>query len=96
MHTHPQTAAHPATASVRFMVDAEPSPGLLSRLLQPFAKRDLVLDRMWSHHGNGVLHVELAMDAVPVEYVPLLEGNLRQVIGVMNVVQVRQTVLRAA
>ena len=31
--------------SVRFMLDADPEPGLLPRLLQPFAKRDLTPDR---------------------------------------------------
>ncbi len=56
------SANEPSTLSVRFMVDADPSPGLLPRLLQPLAKRDLIPDRMWSHRGASVMHVELALE----------------------------------
>ena len=80
--------------AVRFMLDASPSPGLLSRLLQPFAKRDLVPDRMWSHRSHDVMHIEIAMDAMPSEVVHLVEGNLRQVIGVRQVNQLRPSQLR--
>jgi hypothetical protein len=51
--------ADPRTVAVRFILDAEPSPGLLSRLLQPFAKRDLVPDRMWAYRSATDLHAEL-------------------------------------
>ena len=88
------SAGRPTDVSVRFMVDADPSPGLLPRLLQPFAKRDLVPDRMWAHAGASVTHVELALHAVPAEIVGLIEGNLRQVVGVHNVVRVQQAILR--
>jgi len=84
----------PSAVSVRFMVDADCAPGLLSRLLQPFAKRDLVPDRMWSHRAGAVMHVELAMEAMPCEVVHLVEGNLRQVVGVRQVMQVRPVPLR--
>ena len=60
-------------------------PGLLSRLLQPYAKRDLTPDRMWSHRAGETMHVEIAMDAMPSEVVHLVEGNLRQVVGVRTV-----------
>jgi hypothetical protein len=82
--------------SVRFMLDAEVEPGLLQRLLQPFAKRDLVPDRMWSHRLHDTLHVEIAMDAMPGDVVHLVEGNLRQVVGVRNVVRLREAPLRQA
>jgi glycine cleavage system regulatory protein len=83
--------------AVRFMVDAEASPGLLPRLLQPFARRDLTPDRMWSHRNAESLHVEIALHAMPAEMVHLVEGNLRQVVGVQRVTQVRPTeLLRAA
>lgn len=78
----------PCVVSVRYMVDADASPGLLSRLLQPFAKRDVTLDRMWSHHNAGTMHVEFAVHELPVEYAHLIEGNLRQVVGVQSVVPV--------
>jgi len=82
------------TVSVRFLLDADPSPGLLPRLLQPFAKRDLVPDRMWAHRSAADLHVEIAMEAMPAEVVHLVEGNLRQVVGVRQVSQIRSAALR--
>ncbi len=88
--------AAPNAVAVRFMLDAHPSPGLLPRLLQPFAKRDLTPDRMWSHRNGEVVHVEIAMEAMPVEVVHLVEGNLRQIVGVSQVVQVRPAAVRAA
>jgi hypothetical protein len=83
-----------SVVSVRFMLDADVAPGLLSRLLHPYAKRDLVPDRMWSHRSGDVLHVEIAMEAMPAEYVHVVEGNLRQVVGVRTVVRIAQTCLR--
>ena len=74
---------------VRFLLDAECSPGLLPRLLQPFAKRDLTPDRMWSHRTGDMMHVEIAVEAMPDEDIHLVEGNLRQIVGVHQVIQVR-------
>jgi len=82
--------------SVRFMLDADVEPGLLSRLLQPFAKRDLVPDRMWSHRLHDTMHVEIAMTAMPSDVVHLVEGNLRQVVGVRSVSRLSQEALRQA
>jgi hypothetical protein len=88
---------HPQAVGVRFMLDADAFPGLLSRLLQPFAKRDLTPDRMWSHRAGEIMHIEIAMEAMPAEVVHLVEGNLRQVVGVRSVVQVRrETLLQVA
>jgi hypothetical protein len=42
------------------------------------------------------MHVEIAMDAMPEEVVHLVEGNLRQVVGVQCVTQVRRAGLRQA
>lgn len=80
--------------SVRFMLDAATSPGLLPRLLQPFARRDLTPDRMWAHRAGAVTHVEIAMEAMPAEMVHLVEGNLRQVVGVQRVFQMQAEPLR--
>jgi hypothetical protein len=79
----------PAAVHVRFMLDADCSPGLLPRLLQPFAKRDLTPDRMWSHRNGAEMHVEIAMAAMPSEVVHLVEGNLRSIVGVRRVTRVR-------
>jgi hypothetical protein len=83
-------------AHVRFLLDAECSPGLLPRMLQPFAKRDLVPDRMWSHRAGDMMHVEIAVEAMPEDEVHLVEGNLRQIVGVRQVIQVRAEPSRAA
>jgi acetolactate synthase regulatory subunit len=83
-------------ANVRFLLDADASPGLLPRLLQPFARRDLAPDRMWSHRAGDLMHVEIALEAMPDEEVHLVEGNLRQVVGVRQVIQVRQEARRIA
>ena len=82
------TPEQPSAVFVRFLLDADVSPGLLPRLLQPYAKRDLVPDRMWSHRAGDTMHVEIAMEAMPAEVVQLVEGNLNQVIGVRCVSRV--------
>ena len=81
---------------VRFLLDADASPGLLPRMLQPFAKRDLTPDRMWSHRDGDTMHVEIAVEAMPDDEVHLVEGNLRQIVGVRQVIQVRPEARRAA
>jgi hypothetical protein len=88
------TPKQPSTVFVRFLVDADASPGLLSRLLQPYAKRDLIPDRMWSHRAGNTIHVEIAMEAMPLDVVHLVEGNLLQVVGVRNVSRVARSCLR--
>ena len=90
----PPQETEPSFVRVRFLLDADASPGLLSRLLQPYAKRDLIPDRMWSHRSGDTMHVEIAMDAMPSEVVHLVEGNLRQVVGVRNITQSRPGCLR--
>ena len=71
--------------AVRFMLDVDADPALLSRLLAPFARRNLTPDRMWSHRSGRTMHVEIAMEAMPEGAVPLVEANLRQVVGVLSV-----------
>jgi hypothetical protein len=72
-------------ASVRFTVVADASPGLLPRLLQPFAKRDLSPDAFEARRRDDTMLVEIAMEAMPAEMVHLVAGNLGQVIGVRSV-----------
>jgi hypothetical protein len=73
-------------AAVCFQVDADASPGLLPRLLQPFAKRDLVPNRLHAETTDGSMRVGIWMDTIPREMVHLVAGNLRQAIGVTSVV----------
>ena len=81
---------------VRFLLDADASPGLLPRVLQPFARRDLIPDRMWSHLSGDIVHLEISMDAMPEDDAHLVEGNLRQIVGIRQVIQVRGAERRAA
>lgn len=74
--------------SVRYMVEAEASPGLLSRLLQPFAKRDVTPDRMWSARAGNSVHAEIAVEVLERDFLSRIEGNLCQVVGVLSVVTI--------
>jgi hypothetical protein len=76
---------HPeAPVAARFRLAAEASPGLLPRLLAPFAKRDLSPDALRATRRGVAFHVEIAIDAMPAGEVHLVEGNLRQVVGVTS------------
>ena len=44
--------------------------------------------------SGDMVHVEIAMDAMPQEVVHVVEGNLRQVIGVQSVTQLRPSALQ--
>jgi hypothetical protein len=68
----------------RFVLLAEPSPGLLPRLLQPLAKRDLVPDLLVARREGDAMRVEIALDAMPAGMVHLVAGNLSQVVGVQD------------
>ena len=69
-------------AAVCFSVQAEATPGLLPRLIQPFARRDLLPDSFTAERHGDDLRVEIAMARMPAEMVHLVEGNLRQIVGV--------------
>jgi hypothetical protein len=71
-------------ASVRYSLVADAAPGLLPRLLQPFAKRDLNPDLFEATRHGDDMRVEIGMAAMPAGMVHLVEGNLRQVIGVRH------------
>lgn len=82
--------------SVRFEVSADAEAGLLPRLLVPFARRDLVPDQMRTRRFGEVIEAHLAMDAMPAEMVHLVEGNLRQVVGLRRLTVVVRGAARAA
>jgi hypothetical protein len=42
------------------------------------------------------MHVEIAMQAMPVEVVHLVEGNLRQVVGLRSLARMEAEALRQA
>jgi hypothetical protein len=73
--------------AVRYMLDADAEPGLLSRLLAPFARCDLLPDRTWSHRAGEVVHLEIAFDAIDPAQAALMEKLLSRVVGVRGVVR---------
>ncbi|WP_198370250.1 hypothetical protein [Roseomonas rosulenta] len=70
--------------AARFHLLAEASPGLIPRLLQPLAKRDLVPDLLLVRREGEAMRVEIALDAIPAGMVHLVAGNLGQVVGVLE------------
>ena len=81
----PDTSPSDALVSASFHVLADTCPGLLPRLLQPLAKRDLVADDFHARRDGDALRVEIALRAVPAGMVHLVAGNLGQVVGVREV-----------
>ena len=77
-------AEEPLVAA-RFTVLAEASPGLLSRILQPLAKRDLVPDTLRAQRQGETMRAEITLHAMPQGMVHLVAGNLGQIIGVQRV-----------
>lgn len=77
-------------AAVRFTVLADPSAGLLPRMIQPFARRDLAPDSFTALRQGDAMRIDIAMQRMPAEMVHLVEGNLRQVIGVHSVVTTQE------
>ena len=72
----------PPCRAVRFELVADPEPGLLCRALGPFARRDIVPDRVRAHREGATMRIEIAVDAMPSAMLHLVEGNLRQIVGV--------------
>jgi len=77
-----------------YFVTGDTDPGLLARLLQPFAKLGLVPHRVHatSEHGDGSEQsVDLRVSGVPQRQARLIEAMLRATIGVLQVVMVIET-----
>ena len=86
----------PPCRPVHFELLADAEPGLLPRTLAPFAKRDLIPDRVHVRREGTALLVEIGMEAMPSEMMHLVEGNLRQIVGVRRVVAVLREAQRWA
>jgi acetolactate synthase regulatory subunit len=82
--------------SVCFELLADAEPGLLPRLLVPFARRDLLPDQMRTRRHGDTVEASLEMAAMPAEMVHLVEGNLRQIVGVRRVSVIMRACVRAA
>jgi hypothetical protein len=75
-----------APLTTRFDLRAEPSPGLLPRLLQPFAKRDVTPDFFQARQGVEEMEITIVCEKLEPGMAALIAGNLGQVIGVNRVV----------
>ena len=75
----------PNPLTTRFDLRAEPSPGLLPRLLQPFAKRDVTPHFFQARQALGEMEITIACDDLEPGMAALITGNLGQVIGVTRV-----------
>ena len=96
LHASP-TAAEPAVAkaadqlplwpTVCFALSAMPEPGVMSRVLEPFAKRGLVPHRLHAVCGGagGELVIDLQIAGLEPALVELLAASLRQIVGVESV-----------
>jgi acetolactate synthase regulatory subunit len=80
----------------RFTVTAEASPGLLSRVLEPFAKRDLIPDAVRATRDGAAMRAEVSLNAMPLGMVHLVAGNLGKIIGVRRVEAMEGRVVRLA
>ena len=81
--------------SVSFDLVADCEPGLLPRLLVPFARRDLTTDQIKARRHGDAMHVTIVLDAMPAETVHLVEVNLRQIVGMRRVEVVLRGHVRA-
>ncbi len=68
-----------------YEVHAEASPGLLPRLMQAFAKRNLTPAAVTARCEAGEMRVAVVVQAMPAEMTAVVAGNLGQVIGVLAV-----------
>ncbi|MCA3338299.1 MAG: hypothetical protein ACK53U_02150 [Alphaproteobacteria bacterium] len=74
-----------APLTTRFDLRAEPSPGLLPRLLQPFAKRDVTPDLFQARRSAEEMDITITCHDLEPGMAALIAGNLGQVIGVTRV-----------
>ena len=85
-----------ACRAVTFRLLADAEPGLLARVVVPFARRALTPDRLRASREGDCLTVQVAVDAMPADLLDGVEGNLRQIVGVRRVEVAWRASLRAA
>ncbi|GAB4193075.1 MAG: hypothetical protein OHK0024_33300 [Thalassobaculales bacterium] len=68
-----------------YSVLASPDPGLLSRVLEPFAKRGLTPQRFHAVAAGGEVTVDIQLGDVEAEVADLIAANLRQIVCVAAV-----------
>ena len=81
--------------SVTFELLADAEPGLLSRILVPFVRRDLTPDQVKARRLGEAMQATVVVEAMPAEMMSLVEGNLRQIVGMRRVEVVLRGMVRA-
>jgi hypothetical protein len=85
------TACELSSVSARYLGQGPSDPGLLSRLVEPFAKLGTVPSRVHAtcESGDGSqMTVDLRLRAVAPRTAELIEHSLRRVIGVSQLIAV--------
>jgi hypothetical protein len=70
---------------VRFVVEAQAEPAMLMRVISPLTRRDLDPDRLKSRRFGDVVWVDMSVANMPADMIHIVEGNLRQIAGVIRV-----------
>ena len=65
----------------RFILLADAEPGLLPRVVAPFARRHLMPDQVTARRQGDLMYIEIALTGAPVPELRLAAGNLRQIVG---------------
>ncbi|WP_376099515.1 hypothetical protein ACE7GA_11570 [Roseomonas sp. CCTCC AB2023176] len=81
--------------AMRYVLLAEPSPGLLPRMLQFLAKRDLTPDLFRARRLGPMLRTEIAVEA-DEDTANRIAGDLRRVVGVARLEVERGRVVKGA
>lgn len=80
-----------STVSARYLVQGPSDPGLLSRLVEPFAKLGTVPSRVHASCKSGdgsQMTVDLRLGGVAPRTAELIEHSLRRVVGVSQLIAV--------
>ena len=75
----------PPTCAIRYDVTALSAPGLLSKILAPFARRSLTPDSVRTRRDGETTVVEIVLNEMPAELRAGCEANLRQMVDVVHV-----------
>lgn len=87
----PHAATSVDTVAARFLIVAKADPGLLPRLLEPFAKLGQVPTRVHASRESGdgsELTVDLRITGLAPRTAELIEFGLRRVLGVSQMIAV--------
>ncbi|HYD99770.1 MAG TPA: hypothetical protein VEH84_10320 [Alphaproteobacteria bacterium] len=89
VHTEGAPRAADTNSLSHFELVAAAETGLLARVIEPFARRDLPVIRFHAaicRHDPAEMVVDIAVAATDAEEIGRVAGNLRQIVGVTRVV----------